>query len=273
MVSMLLFGSSLALAMSASAVPGDALWRVKRWHEAARLIPLSGESEGRQLLAYARERLAEMQTMTDRGVRDTDLFVDALSLMDAQTTDATTILIGVFEQTGQRSVLDRVTAFALLQAADLTGLIPVLPPGARPAARGSLEHVEAAVVQIQNVLSGCACPTDPQFGSDLSFAGSSEPAFEARCTCGVAPAGSNPDQAPSGSGSQGDGTNPDTNPPPTPPADEGPSVDVPDDVPDPVETPAESLIDELIDTINSPLPVPSVIPSTVPSLEPSSILP
>lgn len=244
-MSALLFGSSLALAMSEGAVPGDALYPLERWHEQVALAPLSGEAEGRRYLAYARERIDEIEILTQRGVEDVTLYADAFQLMDDQTTLGATLLLQTFEVTGERALLEDVAAFAIGQAGRIQRLIPSLPAGARPAARDSLVHVEETALGIQNVLGECACPTGGLFVPTATVTGAAE------CVCEPRPVGDDGDAPDDGGSTPPDGQmGPDPDQDPEPPTDDDASVDLPDDLPDDVEDPVEDIVDDLINDLD-----------------------
>jgi len=258
-LSISLLGSSIVLAASHDALPGDALYGVKRLHESAQLLRLSGEAEGRALLGFARTRLQEVRSLTDRGVTDENLYIDTLAEMDRLTTEGSRLLIQVFEATGLTGSIEHLASFARVQSQDLVALIDRLPPGARPSARGSLAHLDAVLLQTERTLSGCDCPIDPLLDASLPADGPIQQNI--RCVCQpAAPADQGSSDGSGGStqtgsggddsGSQGPSTDP-------PSQGDDPTLDVPDDLPDDVESPIEDIVDDivdLIDDVSSPLP-------------------
>ncbi|HEX9774627.1 MAG TPA: DUF5667 domain-containing protein [Actinomycetota bacterium] len=270
-VSVVLAGSGSALAASAGALPGDALYGVKRFHESAQLLVLSGESEGDRLLDFARTRYEELRGLTERGVSDQSVYVDTLADMNRLTTDGTRILLAVFKETKHTSTLEDVKSFALLQSQDLSALIPLLPPGARPAARDALHHVERVLTQVEVVLEGCgACPDDPAF-NPAGAAETNDTFTASGCVCQQQPSGADsgggsPTPSDSNNGGNGGGAGNGgggANQPPSTPPDEN-EIDAPDELPDEVEQPVEELIDDLLDSLDDQLPPPPSDPPLPP---------
>jgi len=245
-------------------VPGDALYGIKRLHESARLLPMSGEAEGLARLDLARERLDEVEVLVSRGVTEDALYFGALSDMDDLTTSGTAVLLQIYRQTRDVALADTVRDFTQSQIEGLTALIDRLPPGVVPRAEDSLRIVERAATELVRTLIACgSCPADPFFTSPAARVGAASP--NATCACELA-GGSTPDGTggtgggsgnddPSTGGNGGNGGNGGTG--------DDPSTDLPDELPDEIEDPLEDIIDDIIDDLD-PLPTPSPSPTLPP---------
>lgn len=162
MAAMLMLGSSAAFAASSGSLPGDTLYGVKRFRERAQLVTVSGATEGRRLLDFARTRLVEVRGLTRRGETDQPLYVETLNDMDEQTNQGATLLIDAFRAgDAPRSALDHLTAFGQAQVQDLEALLDALPPGVRPVARDSIVVASQTTQRALDVLNGCPCPANP----------------------------------------------------------------------------------------------------------------
>jgi hypothetical protein len=111
-------------------------------------------------MALARERLSEIKTMLQRGVRQQELYRRPLGDMDGRTLDATRLLIVEYRATKRSSVLAPLERFANAQKQSLESIVDDLPPGARPDARSAIEVLDAVTSRVSNVLAGCPCPAD-----------------------------------------------------------------------------------------------------------------
>jgi hypothetical protein len=104
MVVFLLFGSTVSA--SAASVPGDILYPVKRAAEQARLALTPAQQRADLHLEFARQRLREMQVLTDRGEVSEDLL--------AEISNETTVVLeqaAALPHEGQRTVLESLTDF------------------------------------------------------------------------------------------------------------------------------------------------------------------
>jgi hypothetical protein len=99
---------------SESAMPGDALYGVKRSTEKAQLALAGSEvTRGQLYLEFARSRLDEARAVRD----DTAGFSDALAEMDADTRVGTRLLTTAAVQRRDAAALDALTTFASVQTA------------------------------------------------------------------------------------------------------------------------------------------------------------
>ena len=107
---------------STDAIPGDALYSVKRTSEQAQLVLAGSDANRGQLhLEFARSRLVEA-SLVEPGA------VDAVfAAMDAEVTAGARMLFSTAIQRGDGSALDAIEAFVKQQRTDLTRLRLELP--------------------------------------------------------------------------------------------------------------------------------------------------
>jgi hypothetical protein len=126
-------------AASTGAVPGDSLYGVKRSTESAQLSLASSDvNRGRLFLEFARNRMTEATAVRDDAVA----VVRTLEDMDTASRNGTRLLGSAAVGEQDRAPLDIVDGFVLGQRAELTDLLPVLPPQARDRALDSLVLLE-----------------------------------------------------------------------------------------------------------------------------------
>jgi hypothetical protein len=109
-----------ASAASERAMPGDALYGVKRSTERTQLaLARSDVTRGQLLLSFARTRVAEAAAV--RG--DAASFAGALGDMDADTRDGVRLLTTSAVQRGDEVALDAIDTFVSQQRGELTGVL------------------------------------------------------------------------------------------------------------------------------------------------------
>lgn len=114
-----LSGVSLA---SSNAVPGDALYSVKRSSEQAQLVLAGSDANRGQLhLEFARSRLVEARQV------DAGLFDAVLSTMNGEVRSGARLLFTASLQRGERSGADTVIAVVQQLRTDIVGLQQSLP--------------------------------------------------------------------------------------------------------------------------------------------------
>jgi hypothetical protein len=185
-----LLGTAGVAAASQAALPGDALYSVKRWTEDARLAFASGDvAQGRLHLAFARERLDEIEVGLHR--LDSDAIVLTLAAMDEDAALGAEQLLAAHVRDGEPGLIDEVRGFTASQAETLRRLSTRLPLTVLPAVETSLEVLRRIDVQTTAVVEGlCAvCGTDGVAAASprivLPGVG---PALGAGCDC-IAPLG------------------------------------------------------------------------------------
>ena len=270
MAAAVLAGSSMAMAASSNALPGDPLYGLKRFRESTQLVALSGVDEGNRLLTFATVRLSEVKGLVQRGSTSQPLYVDTLNSMDDSTVRGAEILIDEFRAHGTKDALEHVTSFATVQAQDLTSLLGQLPAGVQPAARDSLSVVERVKDRAEAALAGCPCPSNAlqDAASAPKTGSSSTPA----CTCqfgtGRTTSGSqnsnDTSTGPSNPQNPGNPGGPGPQPSPSPSPSTGP-ITPPVDLPGSTDNQVEDTLNNLINS-TTPTPLPTLSPLPVPSV-------
>jgi hypothetical protein len=117
------------VASSASAVPGEMLYPVKRSVESAELaLHRDDASRGSFQLAQASERLAEARTLSARGGSTSDI-ADTLDDFASSATSGSGRLFTDYSDNGARESVQRVNEFAAASSLDLAELSSQLPDG------------------------------------------------------------------------------------------------------------------------------------------------
>lgn len=251
----MLLVSGSAFALTAGSIPGQAGYPMMLLRERLQLAATFGNvAKAHKELDFARKRFTEVQALKDAGIESTPLYVGALRNMDLKTADATARLLREFRRTGDASVLQPLVQFSLAQREGLESIFDQLPPGARPAARSSLELVTAVQNRVSDVLGGCPCPDDV-----FTPAGSTVTGGPVACVCAAprtdstgVPKSSPPAGSPTETTPKGDGDSDGVNPPP-------PAPGVLPDLPAGIDDTVNPVIDSLLGTVGaSPTPLPSL---------------
>lgn len=260
-VAVVVLGSSGAvLAAARGALPGQALYGVKRWQERRELLTTFGDGrKGIKLLAMARARLFEVQDLLHAGVARGALYSSTLNDMDAITVEGATRLTRAYAGRHDRGLVERLRGFAEQQWLDLSGLAERLPAEARPQARDSIELASRVGAQARDILAGCPCALENALAPSTAVAGETNASAGARirCICEHAAAGPQPSAAPKTSkaadGKDGTGGG-EPSPEPTP---EQPPRFLPD-VPGATDDQVDQLIQDLLRSV--PTPAPTALP-------------
>lgn len=135
--------AGMSLLLSRDALPGDALYGVKRTAESATLgLTFGEESKGYKRLEFAAARLAEIETLGDRyrdsGGGPLGGYLTALTDFDADAAAGSRVLTALGSNSDQRARED-LRDWATAQAARLTDLRPSLPAPAADRAGTSLD--------------------------------------------------------------------------------------------------------------------------------------
>lgn len=169
----MLMGTSVWL--SKRALPGDALYGVKRASEDARISVTHGDAaKGKKYLQFASDRLAEISKLIGRssatggskpssdGLSDhvQDLVVSTLATLDRQARDGTSLLTKSAVDTGDSAVLAPLSPWVSTQQTGLTKIANRLPSGrAKDATTSSLWLVQRVLARVMALSPsiGCAC--------------------------------------------------------------------------------------------------------------------
>ncbi|MEU9507673.1 DUF5667 domain-containing protein [Micromonospora sp. NPDC048170] len=150
-------------AASENAVPGDALYGMKRSTERAQLaLTGSDVSRGQLFLDFARTRLAEAAAL--RG--DEDGFSAVLDDMDADTRQGVRLLTSAAMQRSDPAALDAVNAFLTGQRRAVGGLIDDATRADRDRTRRSLALLDAVRKRSDALRAAIACGLPAPVGSD-----------------------------------------------------------------------------------------------------------
>jgi hypothetical protein len=141
---------------SENAVPGDALYGVKRSTERAQLALASSDvGRGQLHLGFAQTRLAEAQALAS----DLERVLDD---MDRETSQGVRLLTGAAAHRQDRAALDAVDEFAAGQRrslADLAGQVTGADQARLSASLELLDTVEHRTSQLRQSLLECAGPS------------------------------------------------------------------------------------------------------------------
>ncbi|MEO6605768.1 MAG: DUF5667 domain-containing protein [Aeromicrobium sp.] len=143
---------------SASAVPGDMLYSVKRSVESVQLALHHGdESRGAFLLSQASERLAEARQLSDHPSPRTDaLIADTLDDFSSQAESGSNSLFDEFDSNGKEQSIQKVNDFAASAATELATLSTLVPESAETAFASAAQTVSDLAIEASTLCSSCA---------------------------------------------------------------------------------------------------------------------
>lgn len=177
---------------SASALPGDMLYPVKRTVESVELQLHRGDaSRGSFELEQAAERLAEARELNARG-GSTSLIADTLDDFSSSAEHGSNRLFTEFGATGEEKSIRKVNDFVAASTLDLSELSTALPAGATDAFEAAKESITDLASEASTLCSVCVRPdVGPLLtsGKDLAPA---TPDKKAATKRDGAPAGSSP---------------------------------------------------------------------------------
>jgi uncharacterized membrane protein YgcG len=196
---------------SRSALPGDALYPIKRGTERVEVTFTFGDqAKGHRYLGMARTRVEEVRGLLERSRVDARTVSSTLDAMDGETATGTRLLTTAAVRDRAPAPLDDLATWTADQRGLLTGLLDRLPAPARTRAVESLDLLRRVAERDAALLAqlSCACLTG----------GAADDLGPRPCSpCAVAPAGSSSPGAgastglsggaggPGGSGSPGAG--------------------------------------------------------------------
>jgi hypothetical protein len=181
-------------------LPGDPFYGVKRATEDVQLATTFGqEAKGHRHLQFARTRLSEVQALTGQtdaladvipgkpgalgalvDEASSDTIIATLEDMDEETRAGANDLFAVYRDTASRDPLEALDEFTQVQYAELSGVLPSLPPEAHRQALGSLALLSTVAKQTVR-LAGTAPESDgsssktPGDGDGKGNGGSAKP--------------------------------------------------------------------------------------------------
>lgn len=278
-----MLGSAGVAAAAQHALPGEALYGVKRTTESLRLaLAGSPAEEARVHLALAEERLEEIRD--GLGTLGTDPVVDTLDDMDHSSVEGADLVIEAIAGGADPALFDELMAFTTRQRTGLVDIYDQLPIEARPFADSSLELLRRIDIRVTESREICDCGAAAAGGSGVTpadgTAGDAGPRPGAPCDCvpgetpppardpGLAPAsdelvprlgGDDRTDAPSSGGSDS-GLNTDVEVPPLP----EPLDQVGDAVDEAVDG-VQDVVDDLVELAPSPSASTSPLPEVTSS--------
>jgi hypothetical protein len=149
--------TSMAVA-SQSALPGDALYPVKRAIENTQAgFAVGDDAKGETVLGNASERLQEADQLSRKGKPDAKLVKQTLEAYAAQFSDGSDSLISDFEEHGDPASIAQVHQNASEGLDELTALNDVIPAAAHDALVNAAGVVLAIDAQALNLCPDPAC--------------------------------------------------------------------------------------------------------------------
>lgn len=144
-VAVLLGGSATMAAASQNALPGEALYPIKRGLEQARSsLAFTEDSKGSTLLGSASGRLAEVARLAESGgIGSQEQIARTLADFESQTREGVALLFDAYATTGDPADVAAVRAFARDALAQLESLAGTLP-----------ESLTASLAQLAQLLRG-----------------------------------------------------------------------------------------------------------------------
>jgi len=170
--------TSMAVA-SQSAIPGDALYPVKRGIENVQAgFSVGDDAKGETMMGNASRRLDEVDKLTRKNKPDAKLIKQTLNTFADQFTDGSNSLINDYEQSGNPDSIGEVHQNAVKGIDQLSGLSGVVPPDAHQALVDAAGALMAADTRAESLCADPACgdgilEIPPQLLAGGSVAGAS----------------------------------------------------------------------------------------------------
>lgn len=153
-----MIGTTGVAAAAQSALPGDLLYSVKGFTEDARLAFASGDVErGRLHLAFARERIEEVETGRER--LSPDQLTETLDDLDVEAATGAEELLAAASttQADRPALLDELEGFTAEMRGRVLAVSPDLPLSVRAATERTLEVLRRIDEQITGLMDLVAC--------------------------------------------------------------------------------------------------------------------
>jgi hypothetical protein len=143
------------VASSASAVPGEMLYPVKRSVESVELaLHRDDASRGSFQLRQAAERLAEARELSNNGGSET-LIAEALEDFATQAESGSAALFSDYSDNSEQKSIRTVNDFAVEATANLSALSAQLPPGADDSFAAATAAISDLATQASSLCSAC----------------------------------------------------------------------------------------------------------------------
>jgi hypothetical protein len=161
------------VASSASAVPGEVLYPVKRSVESVQLaMHRDDASRGSFQLHQAAERLAEAQQLTAKGGSDHERLVsDTLEDFSTQAESGSTALFSDYTGNGEEKSIREVNDFAVEATAELSALSAQLPNGADDSFDAATSTISRLATQATSLCDSCTTGDLQQLASSVKNLG------------------------------------------------------------------------------------------------------
>lgn len=177
-----MLGSAGMAAASQQALPGDALYGIKRATESVRMALASGlREEAHVHLALAEERLEELRVGS--GELTVDETVDTLARMDVSSLAARDALLQAVADGADPALLEELVRFTERQRAGLVDLYDDLPVAAQPFADASLEVLRRIGIDVAATIAPCGVCEQIAAGSDIGSVTPGDGVDTRRCDC------------------------------------------------------------------------------------------
>lgn len=160
----------MTMLLSSSALPGDPLYGIRRTVESAAMsLTFGDESKGFKHLAYAADRISDIESLAARYPNTADSpagdYLTALADFDSDAAAGSSDLTGYASSNGP-DVLNQLHDWAGQQAARITAVSPKLPPEARTSAATSLTLLSRIEGRTTALLARTSCYTVTSGASD-----------------------------------------------------------------------------------------------------------
>jgi len=160
---------AITVTLSRSALPGQALYGVRRTAESATIgLTFDHASQGYEHLEYAADRVSDLEALTtkqDRGGDSSNQFLIALADFDAEATAGSVALTSLSAGTAQGS-LGTLRDWSSREIDQLGRVAPRLPAGARARADASLALLHRILGRAGDLLARISCDTVTLNSSD-----------------------------------------------------------------------------------------------------------
>lgn len=190
-------GGAGLVASSASALPGDMLYPLKRTVETVELqLHRDDASRGSFQLDRAAERLAEARQLNTDG-RSTALIADTLDDFSDSAEDGSSRLFTEYSATGEEETIRTVNDFVAASSADLSELSTALPEEAADAFEAAKAAVTDLASEASTLCGSCARPDTLPLLDRAKESGTKESSRKPSTTSNRVPGGVGSGSAPS----------------------------------------------------------------------------
>jgi hypothetical protein len=169
-----MIGTTGIAVVAPEALPGDALYSIKKATESLRISLASDHATaGRLELRFAEERLAEVIAGSqDQRVASAADLIGALTEMDQRSLSGAELLVRLAERDDRPELLEELAGFTERQTAALTGAYAELPATVKPHAEDSLSVLRRLRAEVLSpAIERCDCLEPAGVGSPFPQGG------------------------------------------------------------------------------------------------------